>query len=46
MKIEIVEINRNGIKVKINKSDFDPKKHELWNSKKPETKRGRQSKEQ
>lgn len=31
--IETVEVNRNGVKVIINKSDFDPKKESLWSDK-------------
>jgi len=30
MKIETVEINRNGVKLIINKSDFDPKNDTLF----------------
>jgi len=34
-KIPTVAIDRNGSKVLINKSDFDPKKHVAWGSEEP-----------
>jgi hypothetical protein len=38
-RVETVEVNRNGTKVIINKSDFDPQKDTLWGEqKKPEPK--------
>ena len=33
MKLEIVFVNRDGVKVMINKSDFDAAKDKLWDDK-------------
>jgi hypothetical protein len=33
-RVETVEVNRNGTKVIINKSDFDPQKDTIWGEQK------------
>lgn len=33
MKLETVSVDRDGVEVIINKSDFDPKKDTLWGDK-------------